>query len=201
VIAPARALLLACVLALPVAGAAVACTGGDDVSYAGTGSPPDGGRSDGSDEAGRIVRESGADVITRPEGGHVDPSNGLPCDVGVGVDSGGCESSAGLGCCAGAARVCVEQAEYYSHAPGKCDAPGSIFLTCLQGDDDNTCCWGIDATSQTKFTRFTASCTSGPASCDPKADGGACPNGDTCHPVTCNGTALGYCGSGASPCQ
>jgi hypothetical protein len=199
VIGPHR-LALALGLALPVASAVIACTGGDDIAYGGRGTVLDGGRQDGADEAGRIVHEGGVDVVERPEGGHVEPSNGLPCDVGIDVDSGGCESSAGVGCCVGASKICVDQREYYEHVPGKCDAPGSIFLSCLQGDDDNTCCWGVDTTNETKFTRFKGSCTNGPASCDPAAAGGSCPNGDTCNPIKCNGLSLGYCGKGPSPC-
>jgi hypothetical protein len=192
--ASARALLLACAFALPVAVGA-ACTAGNDIAYA-----SDGG---GSDDAARIVRESSTDVVAPALPVPLTPSpNGLPCELGIGPGSG-CESAAGLGCCvrSGAPKVCVEQWEYYQHAPGKCDGAGSVFVSCLQGDNDNACCWGVDGTSNTRFTRYRADCgDAGPPSCDPAADGGSCPNGEPCKAITCNGQSLGYCGNGAPPC-
>ena len=198
-IAPGRAILVACVVALPLLGAAIACSGGDEIAYQAPGATSEGGA--GGGEGGRIVRESGTNAVEPAEAGHIDPSNGLPCSAGLTAADPTCDWSAGVGCCVRASdTACIEGAEYYAHVKDKCDQAGSVFVSCRQGDDDNVCCWGTDAVTGTKDTHFAATCGANPASCDPGADGGSCPNGAKCRTTTCNSVTLGYCGDGPAPC-
>lgn len=186
--APA-ALALALVASLAVF---AACSPGEDVGYAPLSA--DGGASEEASarDAGRIVRESGV------EGGAVETSSPLPPATPIPC-SGGCDTTAGLGCCIDSASAsCVEQVHYYRGATSptpfcQSAAGNDTFVACLASDADNTCCWGKDGPNGTWNARYRASCAGGFEACDPSADGGACANGGTCRAKTCKGLLVGSC--------
>jgi hypothetical protein len=202
-----RALLLCVVVALPLAGAAIACNAGDDIAYsAGAGTVT--GEGGVPDEGGRIVLDSSVVPLEPPnDGGTLPKLVTLACPS---LDpDGGCDPSAGMGCClpssgAGgstADNMCAEQVQYFSELTKFCKSTGDVFLTCLASEDDNLCCWRSGANG-TKYTTRTSTCAGGVESCDPNALGGAstCTNGQLCVKAKCRGIDVGACGE-APPCK
>lgn len=196
--APARLLFAACAVILPLGALAVACNAGGELAY--TSALPAG--SEGGvlpDDAGRSVADSEVDALPRQNDGAIAPTSSapLPCS---GFDAG-CDPTAGQGCCLkggandGTSNACFEQARVFGG--NACNDPGDVFLGCLSSDSDSACCW-----EPGKNTRFRASCTGGPEACDPLAATGAvCTLGGACTAIVCKGVTVGYCGSGAPPCQ
>jgi hypothetical protein len=199
---PSRTLLLCLVVALPFAGAAIACTPGDEIAYTSSAVTGEGGT---PDDSGRIVGDSSVDVIERPsDGGTIPPLVTVACPF---LDpDGGCDPTAGMGCClpksgavdSAAANTCAEQIQFFSEATTFCKTPGDVFLTCLASDSDNLCCWAAGANG-TQYTARKSSCEKGVESCNPLVGGTTCSNGQPCVKAKCKGLDVGACGK-APPC-
>lgn len=197
-----RVWLVALVVSLPVAGAAIACTAGDPLVYAGPGSPSEAGV-DGGTEGG-VTAEGG--LLTEPpqnDGGFLPAIRPLACN-GLDADAG-CDPTSGMGCClagssdtAGSDNACFEQVQHYNATA--CTNAGDVFLGCLASNSDSTCCWQPEGGNRMN-TRFRTDCAGGTEACDPNADGGSCATGGACTPTTCKGVLVGYCGGGAPPCS
>jgi hypothetical protein len=202
VVTPNRAFLIGLVVAVPLGGLfAMACSAGDEISYA---------TQDLTKEAGDgpIVTDSTFEVMTRPDDGGGKPQPipvPIACSGPFAMD-GGCDPSEGRGCClGGSANTCENQSVFFAAGSSYCRAQNEVFLTCLASDSDNKCCWQPSSATTNSFeTRFRVGCSDGGIeACDPTADsGGVCSNG-VCTTLTCRGVTLGYCatpGSGAPTC-
>lgn len=195
-----RALLVALVLGVPLAGAAIACTAGDPIAYSSAAVVSEAG-ADGGDEGGPAADGS---LITAPsvgDGGTLPAIKPLSC---AGLDAG-CDPTEGKGCCLagnsddmGSANACLESVQHYGGSACKDD--GDVFLGCLGSDTDNTCCWQPEGPNRMN-TRYRSACDGGVEACDPSADGGACSTGAACRPTKCKGVLVGYCGGGPAPCH
>ncbi|MDB5220368.1 MAG: hypothetical protein JWO86_8295 [Myxococcaceae bacterium] len=196
-----RALLIALVSGVPVAGAAIACTAGDPIAYSAAAVVAEAG-SDAGDEGG-TTNDGG--LVTMPaqsDGGVLPSVQPIACS---GFDAG-CDPSEGKGCClagnsdpTGSSNTCVDQLQHYSGTACKDD--DDVFLGCLGSNNDSTCCW-LPEGSNRMNTRFRADCDGGVEACDPNVDGGGvCTTGGACASITCKGVLVGYCGGGAAPCQ
>jgi hypothetical protein len=157
-------------------------------------SEPDGAALDGP----RTVRESSTTV---PEAGTIklEPSPLTPCkgdEAGLVEDGGefdgGCDPSAGLGCCIKTAgeSACLQQWE----APVACKE--SVFVTCRRSDGDSACCWRPNPNGKGRTAVFAAECEAGVA-CVDDAD---CPAEGPlagCHTKKCSSVdfPIGECGS------
>ena len=203
---PARLAVLALVVTLPVA-VLVACTAGDAIVYPQQAATGEGGT---PDDAGRIIVDSG--IPPKPvvnDGAVLRPPNPNPIScASTGLDSdGGCDPTAGMGCCLPASNTsgdptnnkCDEQVQFFE-SNEFCHAANDIFLSCLGSNTDSTCCWEPNATGA-YHSRYRAACDSvGFEACDPDVDGGGtCSSGAACTHVMCRGVLIGYCG-GVSPC-
>jgi hypothetical protein len=196
-----HALVVGCVVALPIAAAVLACTAGDELAY--SSAPSTVGGTDAAADTGRVVGDSMVEVPARVADGATLPGIAPLACAGL---TGACDPTAGMGCClrnvpgnVGADNACFEQVQHFSSS--SCGAKGDVFLACLTSDADNTCCWQSE-TSGAMNTRYRASCKDGVEACDPgAAGGGVCASGGACTAVTCKGVIVGYCGGGAPPCQ
>ena len=190
-------------IVLPLCGAVVACTAGDEISYdkAGFGKT-DGG--DGGADSGipKVIVPSDAPV--RPEvddGGTYEASAPFPCSDGLTPDDqedGGCQVSSGYGCClrgaSGAkASLCYERVQV--ELGTACHQGGETFLTCLGSRDDSVCCFYKGAGNTTN-SRFRADCDGGIVeACDPTGPSPVrCQNGLGCVAQDCHGVTIGTCG-------
>jgi hypothetical protein len=200
-----RAWLVALVVSLPAIGAAFACTAGDPLVYspnagAGPSSPAAEAGVDGGTEAGRPA--DGGVLITianESDGGLLPAISPLACTA---LDAdGGCDPTAGMGCClaaTGLGNMCFEQVQHFTGT--ECQNDGDVFLACLTSTADSTCCWQPEGSSRMN-TRYRADCAGGVEACDPNDNGGVCSTGGPCTPAICKGVTVGYCGTGAPPCQ
>lgn len=199
----ARGWMIAFVVGLSAAGAAIACTAGDELVYAG---PAPAAGSDGGVEAAGPPVEGGAlvGVASQNDGGLVPSIRQVACSS---LDpDGGCDPTAGMGCCLAAAsdtsgsnNGCFDQAQHY--ASTACKDDGDVFLTCLASTADSTCCWQRELPTTRMNTRFRTDCDGGVEACDPESDGGGtCSNGASCTSTVCKGVVVGYCGGGTAPC-
>jgi hypothetical protein len=200
-----RVLVLAGMIALPVC-ALIACTAGDEIAYQSSALTGDSGII--PDEAGRLVAESGIEVRPPANDGGTLPPTGPVQGCPIIDPDGGCDTSAGKGCClpntgvSSASNTCVDQVDYFSGLGKTCSQDRDVFLSCIGTDGDNTCCWepGENGTFNTRFRAF---CDGGIEACNPNGpDGGPgiCLNGQTCMKKTCKGIDTGGCGADP-PCQ
>lgn len=180
------------------AAAVLACTGGEAVEYDTAGLTGDGGIPEGAivDDSGRVIFESGVPVQERPEAATLPPPNPVACNGLVSQD-GGCDTSAGRGCCLdNTGALCEEQAQYSAGA--FCNGAGSVFITCTSSFDDSICCWQNDGPGGSTNTRYRSACDGGVEACDPSQDGGVCANGQLCTPTACSKAptiTIGFCGA------
>jgi hypothetical protein len=150
---------------------------------------PDGGQ--GAVDANRQkVRESTESRDTPPPPAPPPPIvHGCDPSGGLGANTG-CDTTAGFGCCIGAANeTCMETRS----ADALCGGLGaSLFVTCRQGDGDSACCWRT-AANGARSTAFAADCSGGSIAC---LDDSGCPSGVSCHTHDCGAPAIkiGECG-------
>jgi hypothetical protein len=204
------------VVGLPGVAAVTACTAGDELAY--TAPPATDGGPDGSTEGGPFVLDSSFDVTERgDDGGVLANLRTNPCSVLDAAADGGCDVTAGQGCCLAATsgtdsvadNTCADQAQYFGRDT-YCHAANDVFLACANSDADSACCWQDVPGNNggvAHFTRYRASCDGGLEACNPVgANGGptACNNGLPCVPAPgggkCKGIDIGACG-GPPPCS
>ncbi len=199
--ARSRALLLAFVVGLPMAGAAIACTAGDPISYA-SGAVT---FAEAGDDGGR---DGGGVIMSRPPigDGGIAPLIGNPITCSSLDPDGGCDPTAGMGCClagtpVGGTNTCVPQAQHFSGQACKDDH--DVFLACLASTTDSTCCWQREGDNRMN-TRYRTDCDGGVEACDSTADGGSCTSGGTCTQMVCKGVVVGFCDTDSGsppPCE
>lgn len=183
-------------------GAACATVADLDVTY-GQGSESDG--VDASDDARQKVRESSIDASTPVlPPSVIEDGGGLPCHAEAGLsgeEDGGCDESAGNGCCLrnnlAAGSACMSQAE----ARAQCSAPSAkgVFVACRQSRGDDVCCWR-DLGGGGKGAFYAAGCDGGSIAC--VEDAGCAIFGQACATKACQrgGFLIGQCGSNPPAC-
>ena len=102
---------------------------------------------------------------------------------------GGCDTTAGLGCCLSGGASCMSQADYATSCPS-----GGVFVGCFQPTVDAECCW--HEINGSRVALAGTICSEGYA-CLADSD---CPDGTgKCAMTTCHGVTIGQCG-GAPAC-
>lgn len=198
---PGRWLSIGLLTALPIGGAVIACTGGEDVAYSSSGLTSD-AAADGPrnlTEAGFLpTKEGPAKPSPQPTG------KPFACGTaGLDLDGGPCDPAAGYGCClvasgggVAANNQCDEQRAYSLAA--LCQATNDTFIACLGTDGENLCCWQPQGNGRF-HARYRSACDSdGFEACDPAAKDG-CLTGGPCEAVSCRGVQVGYCKPAGAP--
>lgn len=203
---PSRRVALVAALALPF-GALTACSV-DELSYTSQSIAQADGGSVPAAEGGPInVVDGGFEAVAPPaKQPFPSPMVNVACG-GLDGDAGGCDPTAGLGCCLVASsdpsgNACDSQLQYFQGNGSICKGANDTFITCVASDDDNTCCWQRSASGINFHTRYRAACADGGTeACDPNGPGGGLCNGvpGDCKTIICGGVTLGFCSGGETP--